>query len=70
MMADKTTPNTNTAHLTLDVQTSGATTTAVVIDFLLTTSPAYTTNAYVTYYLKVTLSDYLYRYPTEAVYYE
>ena len=30
----------------------------------------YFTNANVRYYVQVTLTDYVYRYPTEAVYYE
>ena len=35
-----------------------------------TVKPVYKTNANVLYYLKVTLDSYLYRYPTEAQYYQ
>ena len=37
---------------------------------LATSDPSYYTNADITYYVKVTLDDYVYRYPDEAVYYE
>lgn len=37
---------------------------------LSTSDPAFYTNGDVTYYAKVILTDYVYRYPDEAVYYE
>jgi len=65
LMADKVTPNSNTAFLNLAQDTS------TYVDIrVYTTDPVYFTNANVQYYLKVTLDDYVYRYPQEAVYYE
>ena len=65
VMADKVTPNSNTAFLNLAQDTS------TYVDIrVYTTDPVYFTNANVQYYLKVTLDDYVYRYPKEAVYYE
>ena len=64
VMTDKVTPNTNSAYLNLN-KVPG------YVDLeVLTTDPVHFTNAPVTYYLKVTLDDYVYRYPEEAVYYE
>ena len=64
VMADKTTPNSNTAYLNI-VQPG-----ANVQLTTYTTDPVHFTNANVRYYLKVTLDDYVYRFPNEAVYYE
>ena len=65
VMADKVTPNPNTAYLNL-VHTPGVN---IKLETY-TTDPVHYTNAPVTYYIKVTLDDYVYRYPEEAVYYE
>ena len=64
VMADKTV-NTNTAYLNL--QNPGISSMQIYVQ---SNSPSHKTNANVQYYLAVTLSDYVYRYPTEAVYYQ
>lgn len=65
VMVDKTTSNTNTAYLNLR-----ETSTNLYID-VQTDDPVYYTNAYVTYYIKVTLDDYVREYGDyEATYYE
>ena len=64
-MADKTTSNQHTAFLNLVQPAVGQPTLQVY-----TIDPIHFTNQPVDYYIKVTLTDYLYHYPDEAVYYE
>ena len=68
MMADKVTPNQNTTYLNLVNQ--GTVSAPDVVIQVYTINPVYFTNAQVTYYLRTTLDNYVYRYPVEAQRYE
>ena len=63
-MADQLTANSNTAYLNL--ADTGSNNRIEVS----TSDPIHYTNSQVTYYVKVTLDDYLYVYPDEATYFE
>ena len=63
MMADQLTANENTVYLNL-YDTGGYNRIQVS-----TSDPIYYTNSQVTYYIKVTLDDYVYQYPDEATHF-